>query len=311
MCFICVCGRTSYIRAGGYGIRSFVKYDFRSLHFTSHSYFKGQDSRPSFRRLYRRKGYFGSVFVGATVGLVWLMLKSSPENNTRRKFVISKVGGEKEQSEEPDDLFFPSKNKTQLGEGSILLSGLVFEMSLGVAGSLCAWKLGLPIFGKGFHVSLATFLQGTLGAVPLLGFVYLIEQLPFQWLKETASQTQRIIAEYFLSKSRSEIGVLCVCTGIAEEIAFRSFLFSWLVSRMNLSTPQGLIVSSVVFGVFHPVSPAYVCIASLAGSYFGFLYIITGNNVFVPAVAHAVYDFVVLEVSRNQKKSSSRKNKLE
>jgi membrane protease YdiL (CAAX protease family) len=239
------------------------------------------------------------------------VLKATMQDDKSETVVSSLLPKGQQKLEDPDDSVSSAKKVPKSRGSTVILSGLFFEISLGLTGSLFAWKLGLPVFGKGFHISPSIFLQGAIACVPLLGFVYVLEQLPFQWLKETASQTQRIIAEVFLPRSSPEIGLLCACTGLAEEVAFRSFLYSWLVSRMHLSATQGLIVSSVVFGLFHPVSPAYVYIASLAGSYFGFLYIVSGNNIVVPAVAHAVYDYVILEISRYQmiQKNSNLSNK--
>ncbi|GJD09876.1 hypothetical protein Gasu2_40990 [Galdieria sulphuraria] len=276
-----ICGRIEHGTTQSYHMSSSFKNSLRALHVTHLAHFKVNYFGRTFRNLYKRKSYSRPLFVGYG----------------------------------PDQLHMSTTKVKKHRETRVLLSGLVFEIGLGLTGSLFAWKLGLPVLGKGFHISPFTLLQGALASIPLLGFVYFIEQLPFQFLKETASETQRIIAEVFLYRRSSEIGLLCMCTGIAEEIAFRSFLYSWLVSIVHLSTCQGLLLSSFLFGLFHPVSPAYVYIASLAGSYFGFLYIMTGNNVFVPAVAHAVYDYVILEISRYQmlrnKSISSHKDKID
>eukprot|EP00871_Galdieria_phlegrea_P005349 jgi/Galph1/5815/GphlegSOOS_G4460.1 len=192
----------------------------------------------------------------------------------------------KRQQQEVENFTSPyASNTVRNVENNAIWSGVFFEVGLGVIG---------------FTASPTLFFQGCLGAVPLLGLVYAFEKLPFQWLKETSSLTERIISELFLSKKTTEILLICVCTGFAEEIAFRGFFYTWLVSNQGFSILQGLLVSSICFGLFHPISPTYVCIASLAGTYFGSLYVLSGQNIFIPAVAHAVYDFVVLEWSRRQ-----------
>ncbi|EME32009.1 abortive infection protein-like protein [Galdieria sulphuraria] len=310
-----ICGRIEHGTTQSYHMSSSFKNSLRALHVTHLAHFKVNYFGRTFRNLYKRKSYSRPLFVGTLAGTACLTLKAILKKDTVGSNDVSKLETDNEHSEGPDQLHMSTTKVKKHRETRVLLSGLVFEIGLGLTGSLFAWKLGLPVLGKGFHISPFTLLQGALASIPLLGFVYFIEQLPFQFLKETASETQRIIAEVFLYRRSSEIGLLCMCTGIAEEIAFRSFLYSWLVSIVHLSTCQGLLLSSFLFGLFHPVSPAYVYIASLAGSYFGFLYIMTGNNVFVPAVAHAVYDYVILEISRYQmlrnKSISSHKDKID
>ncbi|GJQ12018.1 hypothetical protein GpartN1_g3809.t1 [Galdieria partita] len=311
-----ICQGAQLTGAQGGRLTSSFNYNFRKLHVTCRLHLKVKDFGTTFQNLCtRKKSYFRPLYVGTVTGSAWLLLQAIPERDTAEANDISKSEIDLEQFGGQEDFSMLKSKVTKSREKSVVLSGLVFEIGLGLTGLLCAWKSGLPVFGKGFHISPYTCLQGVFATIPLLGFVYLIEKLPFKFLKETASQTQRIIAEVFLPRSSTEIGLLCVCTGIAEEIAFRSFLYSWLIARIHLSVPQGLILSSCVFGLFHPVSPAYVCIASLAGSYFSFLYIVSGNNVFVPAITHAFYDYVILEISRyqlsRQKGNFSNKDRLD
>jgi hypothetical protein len=54
-----------------------------------------------------------------------------------------------------------------------------------------------------------------------------------------------------------------------------------------------LVVSSIVFGLFHPITKLYVLLATIIGLYFGALVIFT-ENLLIPIVAHATYDAVQL-----------------
>jgi membrane protease YdiL (CAAX protease family) len=54
-----------------------------------------------------------------------------------------------------------------------------------------------------------------------------------------------------------------------------------------------LALVSVLFGLVHPITPAYAVLATLAGAYLGWAYLASGN-LLVPVLAHALYDFTAL-----------------
>lgn len=86
-----------------------------------------------------------------------------------------------------------------------------------------------------------------------------------------------------------EVLVLAVCSGIAEEIFFRGVLLPEL----------GLVVSSALFGLLHPLGIAYVLWATAAGAGFGALYLATGSLV-APALAHGTYNLIALGYLRRR-----------
>jgi hypothetical protein len=85
-----------------------------------------------------------------------------------------------------------------------------------------------------------------------------------------------------------DVIVLAVCSGISEEAFFRGIL----------QQEVGLVASSVVFGLFHPLGIAYVVWAAAAGAGFGALYSVTGSLI-APAAAHGVYNLVALTYLRH------------
>ena len=60
-----------------------------------------------------------------------------------------------------------------------------------------------------------------------------------------------------------------------------------------LGPGPGLALASLCFVLLHPITPAYVVIASLMGAYLGGVWLASGN-LLVVIVAHALYDFVAL-----------------
>jgi hypothetical protein len=86
-----------------------------------------------------------------------------------------------------------------------------------------------------------------------------------------------------------DIIVLAVCSAISEEVFFRGVL-----------QPEiGLVASSAIFGLLHPLGIAYVIWATAAGAGLGGLYLATGSLV-APAVAHGTYNLVALAYLRQR-----------
>ena len=86
-----------------------------------------------------------------------------------------------------------------------------------------------------------------------------------------------------------EVLVLAVCSGISEEIFFRGVLLQ----------DVGIVASSVLFGLLHPLGLAYVLWATAAGAGFGLLYLGTGSLV-APALAHGTYNLIALGYLRRR-----------
>jgi membrane protease YdiL (CAAX protease family) len=86
-----------------------------------------------------------------------------------------------------------------------------------------------------------------------------------------------------------EVLVLAVCSGISEEIFFRGVLMH----------DVGLVASSVLFGLLHPLGMAYVLWATAAGAGFGVLYLATGSLI-APALAHGTYNLIALGYLRRR-----------
>ncbi|MCA1686202.1 MAG: CPBP family intramembrane metalloprotease [Planctomycetia bacterium] len=88
-----------------------------------------------------------------------------------------------------------------------------------------------------------------------------------------------------------DLALIAVAAGVGEEMLFRG------VIQGALARPLGPIAAvaaaGAVFGLFHPVSTAYVVVAGLLGAYLGLVWLATGN-LLAAMVAHAVYDFVAL-----------------
>jgi membrane protease YdiL (CAAX protease family) len=91
--------------------------------------------------------------------------------------------------------------------------------------------------------------------------------------------------------------VLSAAAGLGEELLFRGLLLGALVSVIG--PVPALIVSSVAFGLAHPLTFTYIVFAGVTGLYLGALYLFSGS-LLVPVAAHAAYDAVALLLLRQK-----------
>jgi membrane protease YdiL (CAAX protease family) len=143
----------------------------------------------------------------------------------------------------------------------------------------------------------AALLIGCLAALPLVGLLALTERLPFAWLRELRRLAEELLPELFPKATRLQLLLVSLAAGFGEELLFRGLLQAGLARWVGgeLGTWIGLAVASALFGLAHPISRAYAVVATVIGVYFGGLMLLTGN-VLAPVAAHALYDFLALQV---------------
>jgi membrane protease YdiL (CAAX protease family) len=111
---------------------------------------------------------------------------------------------------------------------------------------------------------------------------------PFVNLEKSISE---VLGPLFRDCSILEFALISALAGFGEEALFRGVLQTALT---DATAPWlGLVVSSVLFGLAHLISPTYAVLAGIFGLYLGWLTMVQGN--LVPAIAvHTLYDFVAL-----------------
>jgi len=87
------------------------------------------------------------------------------------------------------------------------------------------------------------------------------------------------------------LAALATIAAISEETLFRGVI---QVALTESFSPTGsLFVTSLLFGLVHCASRAYVGFAVLMGLYLGTLFVLM-ENLLAPIITHALYDFVAL-----------------
>ena len=92
-----------------------------------------------------------------------------------------------------------------------------------------------------------------------------------------------------------QILLICVLAGIGEELFFRGLLQDGIAHGIGgtIGLFCGILISSVLFGFAHLVTVTYGIIAFWISIYFAAIFILS-DNILVPILAHALYDYCVI-----------------
>ncbi len=199
----------------------------------------------------------------------------------------------------------------------VFLSAALFECALALLALLLGWALGpsaramVPEFNpEELWPLIRGILWGCAAAIPILIAIELIRRIPWEPIRALERLTDDGMFKALMQLRPSELIVISICAGIGEELLFRGWLMYWLAEGAGaaagsdaepIALGAALVVSSIVFGLFHPITKLYVVLATLMGLYFGGLVLYTGN-LLVPIAAHATYDAVQLVMTARQVK---------
>ena len=175
--------------------------------------------------------------------------------------------------------------RTVVGTALAVEGGLVFvALALG-------WLFGQPLLEQ-IEWTVRGTLLGLAAAVPMLAALVLVTRWPVGPFAELEEVVRRTIVPLFRSCTLLDLAVICALAGLGEEMLFRGVAQAGL-ERASGSPWLALAVASVLFGLAHPITLAYAVLAGLIGVYLGWLFLAT-DNLLVPIVTHAAYDFVAL-----------------
>ncbi len=169
--------------------------------------------------------------------------------------------------------------------GAILIEGILI---------LLAWVIGV-LLGvspwQGVEFSWAAIGWGVAATLPLIGGM--IWSLHTQWpvIVQLRHFVRERIVPFFAECNLLEFGLISIFAGVGEEFFFRGLMQTGLIHASSLWV--GVIITSIIFGLAHFVSLTYAVLAGLIGLYLGLL-LVAFDNLIVPMIAHALYDFVAL-----------------
>jgi membrane protease YdiL (CAAX protease family) len=167
---------------------------------------------------------------------------------------------------------------------------VIFEAALAPAALLLGWRLGVHPLAD-FAWDPNAVLAGVLAALPMLGLLVVSLRWPIGPFARVKANFDRDIAPALEGCEWPDLALISVTAGVGEEMLFRGVIQAAL-SKL-LGPVAGLLAASALFGLLHPISPAYIVLAGVLGGYLGIVWLVSGN-LLTAIVAHAVYDFVAL-----------------
>jgi len=171
-------------------------------------------------------------------------------------------------------------SRTKILVIALLVEGVVLLIAL-----LLSWFFRIPLSPLSEH-PFRDILLGTFWAsVPFGLFVFTLSNKvrTVPMLRSIRKTLLEDVKALFSVTGWIDIGVIALLAGFAEELLFRGIIQAKL----------GLVPASIMFGLLHCVTPAYIVIATVVGFYIGVVYTFY-HSLLVPIQLHFAYDLVAL-----------------
>ena len=176
-----------------------------------------------------------------------------------------------------------------------MLASIYIEGGMAVIAIVAGYFLGVPPAEK-MQISLTGITIGILATVPMLTLYVIISRMRFLPFVHIRRIVKNFVFFFFRNCSTLQIGLICALAGIGEELFFRGLLQAGIAKYIG--GPTGLVlailISSIVFGLAHFVTKTYAVLAFAIGVYLGLLFYWT-DNIVVPIITHAAYDYCVIK----------------
>lgn len=169
-----------------------------------------------------------------------------------------------------------------------------FEGSLIGVAWFIGWLVGInPI--ADLSVGSISLFWGIVGTIPLFLLFLLFYQYPVGPLYSIKKSLLDILGPFLSTCKWYDLVILAIVAGISEEVLFRGVLQPWLEEDFGLF--GGVILSNVIFGLLHWITPMYALLAGLIGIYLAYMMDITGaRNLLTPIIIHGLYDYLAFVV---------------
>jgi len=169
---------------------------------------------------------------------------------------------------------------------------LCFEVGLGVIALGLGWLLDVwPAQKLHWPIRPYDLFLGLISALPPLALMLGLIRVPWRPIKTLRELVHSHVLPIFQGLSLLDLALISIAAGWGEELLFRGFMQTGLESLVG---PWGAIAAaSLLFGLVHFLSPAYFVLAAAISIYLGVLFW-HFDSLWIPIIAHATYDFLVL-----------------
>lgn len=165
-----------------------------------------------------------------------------------------------------------------------------FESSLLLVAWVLGWLLGVPLIDiqawnwKGLAV-------GFTSVLPLISMFFWLLQSRWEPCQNIRRIMDMVVRPMFEGFSVLQLLIISLVAGISEEILFRGVIQGG--AQASMGVPAAILLSAVLFGACHALTPFYFVLATFMGAYMSLVWMAT-EQLSAPILTHAVYDFLVL-----------------
>ena len=166
----------------------------------------------------------------------------------------------------------------------------LFEAALIPVAVVLGWIANINPY-QNLHFSESAIAYGLLGTLPLFLLFLTLEQIRLESVVKIRNVLLETLGPSLSRYHWTDLSVLAAIAGVSEELLFRGVIQPWLESSWGMTA--GLIVTNIIFGLAHAVTPLYAVLATLVGIYLSLAMDYGGDrNLLLPIVIHGFYDFL-------------------
>ena len=208
-------------------------------------------------------------------------------------------------NDDEDDNLFVNDPRDQWYTSSMTTSMISAQAAFIPIGVILATVVGIDLhFLQLRDYDSTLWLSGVISIIPLVIFAIVLDAIEDRVpaLQEVSEATLRSVYNLLGGSFKPLLAivtavVLGTVAGVGEEILFRGILQETIYQQhwiSNYNTIVSIVLSSIIFGLFHAVTPMYVVLATIASMYFGTLYTLFDGDLTIPVLCHSIYDIGAL-----------------
>ncbi|MEE8348134.1 MAG: CPBP family intramembrane glutamic endopeptidase [Acidobacteriota bacterium] len=173
---------------------------------------------------------------------------------------------------------------------------IIFEGGLLLLAFILGWWNDSPLLEQ-IHLNGRALIWGILATIPLLLILAYLQRSHWGPFRRLCLEVENEVIPLFAGCSTLQLGIISVLAGAGEEALFRGVIQTGLSEIIH--PWLALTAASLLFGLGHWITPTYAIVAGIVGGYLG-LTAMASNNLLVPMLAHALYDFLALSALLHQ-----------
>lgn len=178
---------------------------------------------------------------------------------------------------------------------SFLRMAVIFEGGLFALSIILGWLIGIPVWLK-CRLSLEAVAYGLALTIPMLAFLAFAYLTRLEKFVEIRGLLRDLLGKSLAACQFLDLCALALLAGVSEEFLFRGVMEPWLVRWGSVTA---VVVTNLVFGLCHAVTPTYFVLATLMGVYLSSTMWWTYDpNLLIPVLCHSLYDLVAFLVVR-------------